>query len=139
MPENKEIQNKELSSKFNRWVELFMNKSNPKLYGNKTQCALAVYDTNNYNSASCIGYQNYRKLQFLASSILEAEGFGFAKLMKIGMSKVLAGSFSDWVKMMELLGYFPPKGKKEPVNEFNFENLNVMINRDRKTRGLEEM
>lgn len=133
-----EIKNKKPSPKFNRWAELFMDKSNPKFYGNKTQCALEVYATGNYNSASCIGYQNYKKLQFLASSVLEREGFGFAELMKIGTSKMLAGSFSDWVKMMEILGYFQPKSNEEKANEFNFQNLNVMIRKDRKDRGLED-
>jgi len=134
---NKEIKNKKPSPKFNRWVGLFIDKSKPKFYGNKTQCALEVYNTENYNSASCIGFQNYRKLQFLASSILEKEGFGFAELMKIGTSKMLAGSFSDWVKMMEIIGYINLKDNEEKPNEFNFQNLNVMIKRDRKERGLD--
>lgn len=129
---------KEPSAKFKRWAELFFDKSNPRCYGNKTQCALVAYNTKNYNSASCIGYQNYRKLQFSASVILELEGFGFGELVKIGASKMMAGSFSDWVKLMEILGYIDPKGKETPDNTFNFENLNVAIWRDRKARGLED-
>lgn len=128
---------KEPSAKFKRWTELFFDRSNPKFYGNKTQCALVAYDTNNYNSASCIGYQNYRKLQFSAALILELEGFGFGELIKIGASKMMKGSFSDWLKLMEVLGYFNPKNKAESGNTFNFENLNMQFNADRKARGLD--
>lgn len=134
----KEENQGELSLKFQRWVELFTDKSNPKLYGNKTQCALAVYDTDNYASACSIGYQNFRKLQFLSAEILEKEGFGYAEMMKIGMAKVMSGTFGDWDKMMERCGYFQPKSKDgEGNNTFNFENLNIAILQERKARGLD--
>ena len=133
---------KEPSLKFKRWVELFTDKSNPKLYGNKTQCALAAYDTDNYDSASSIGYQNFRKLQFLASEVLEKEGFGFAEMMKIGMAKVMKGSFADWDKMMERCGYFQPKDKPgigvNIENTYNFANLAADFRKARQERGLED-
>lgn len=129
---------KEPSLKFKHWVELFTDKSNPKLYGNKTQCALIAYDTTKYDSASSIGYQNFRKLQFLASEVLEKEGFGFAELMKIGMAKVIAGSFADWDKMMERCGYFQPKDKVgiEIGNTYNIANMHDDIIKARRERGL---
>jgi hypothetical protein len=129
---------REPSLKFKRWVELFTDKSNSKFYGNKTQCALAAYDTNNYDSASSIGYQNFRKLQFLASEILEKEGFGFAEMMKIGMAKVMHGTFADWDKMMERCGYFQPKDKVgiEIGNTYNIANLHDDIMKARRERGL---
>ncbi len=132
---------KKPSLKFKRWAELFFDRSKPEFYGNKTQCALEAYNTTNYNSASCIGYQNYRKLQFSVSLILELEGLGYGELIKIGASKMIAGSFSDWVKLMEIAGYFEPKNKPEIGvninNTYNFANLQTDIIKSRRERGLE--
>jgi len=102
-----------LSEKFKTWASLFLDKSNPEYWGNATKCALKVYNTDKYNSASCIGYQNYRKLQFLGSEILEREGFSLGKLLKIGVQKMEEGSYDDWEKFMEFIGYFPRKSKGE--------------------------
>lgn len=131
---------KEPSAKFKRWVELFFDKDNPRFYGNKTQCAMEAYNTSNYNSASCIGYQNYRKLQFSLAAILELEGFGLVELVRIGAAKMLAGSFSDWRELMMMAGYYDPKAKPEVEinigNTYNFANLSADIARARRERGL---
>ncbi|MFA5993848.1 MAG: hypothetical protein WC823_02695 [Parcubacteria group bacterium] len=132
---------KEPSAKFKRWAELFFDKDNPRFYGNKTQCALAAYSTTNYNSASCIGYQNYRKLQFSLSAILELEGLGYGELVKIGASKMLAGSFSDWRELMIMAGYYDPNYKPDvEINIgaiYNIANLSADIAKARRERGLE--
>lgn len=129
-----------LSEKFKEWITLFMDKSNREYYGNATKCALKVYDTDNYNSASCIGYQNYRKLQNLLLMLLEEEQLGFMDLMKIGITKVLKGSYNDWDSFMERLGYFDSKSKiKDKLKDtFDFENLNIAIKNSRKKRGLKD-
>jgi len=131
---------KEPSVKFKRWVELFFDKDNPIFYGNKTQCALAAYNTTNYNSASCIGYQNYRRLQFSLAAILELEGLGYGELVKIGASKMLAGTFSDWRELMIMAGYYDPNYKPDvEINigaVYNIANLSAYIAKARKERGL---
>ena len=134
---------KEPSAKFKRWVELFFDKDNPKFYGNKTQCAMEAYNTSNYNSASCIGYQNYRKLQFSLAAILELEGFGLVELVRIGAAKMLAGSFSDWRELMIMAGYYDPKAKPEAeINigaVYNIANLSADIAKARRDRGLDKI
>jgi hypothetical protein len=126
-----------LSAKFKAWTLLFMDKSDRKYWGNATQCALKIYDTDSYHTAGSIGSQNLKKLKLIGAMILENEGMGFGELMKIGASKMLAGSFADWRSMMEILGYVePPKKSDDNTNNFNFANLNVAIMNDRKKRGL---
>lgn len=133
---------KDPGAKFKRWVELFFDKDNPLFYGNKTQCALAAYNTTNYNSASCIGYQNYRKLQFSLAAILELEGLGYGELVKIGASKMLAGSFSDWRELMIMAGYYDPKEKPDMEinigNTYNIADLYDDIMKARRDRGLDQ-
>lgn len=129
-----------ITEKFKDWCALYFDKTKPETYGNATQCALAVYDTGNYWSAARIGGENSKKLKNIAVSILENEGFGFADLMKIGVKKMMEGSFSDWKAFMEMLGYFNPKdyGNQQTENTFDFNNLNVAIMEARKARGLKD-
>ncbi len=100
-----------LSEKFKAWVALFMDKSNPEYWGNATKCALKVYNTKNYHSAGQIGYENLKKLEKVAALVLDKEDFSFGRLMKIGAQKMEAGSYDDWEKFMEFIGYFPPNQK----------------------------
>lgn len=127
-----------ITEKFKDWCALYFDKTRPETYGNATQCALAVYDTESYWSAARIGGENSKKLKNIAVSILDNEGFGFADLMKIGIKKMMEGSFSDWKSFMEMLGHFDPKGygDRQTENTFNFDNLQIAIMRDRKARGL---
>lgn len=101
-----------LTRKFDAWAKLFMDGSNPEYWGNATRCALKVYDTDNYHSAGQIGYENLKKLEKMAFLILEEAGIGFGELMKIGLAKMLKGSYKDWEAFMERLGYFKPVSKK---------------------------
>ncbi len=127
-----------ITEKFKDWCALYFDKTRPETYGNATRSALAVYNTDSYYNAGAIGYTNSKKLQIIARTMLDNEGFGMADLLKIGLSKMTEGSFSDWKAFMEMLGYFDPKGynDRQPENTFNFENLNVAIMRDREARGL---
>lgn len=130
-----------LSWKFEAWAKLFMDESNPKYWGNATQCALKVYDTDNYHSAGQIGHENLKKLEKMAFLILEGAGIGFGELMKIGLTKMMKGSYGDWEAFMELLGYFKTVSKNEKAESestFDFNNLNVTIRNARKARGLKD-
>lgn len=80
-----------------------------------------------------------RKYEFLATSMLDKIGFSFGELLKIGVKKVLDGTYKDWESLMERLGYF--EGKYSPqqlnqFNQFNIENLSQDIARSREERGL---
>lgn len=127
-----------ITEKFKDWCALYFDKTRNETYGNATKCALAIYNTESYWSAARIGGENSKKLKNIAVLILEHEGFGLADLMKIGIKKMMEGSFSDWKAFMEMLGHFDPKGHgdKQTENTFNFDNLQIAIMRDRKARGL---
>lgn len=129
------------SEKFKAWVSLFLDKSNLEYWGNATKCALKVYDTDNYHSAGQIGYENLKKLEKVAALVLEKEDFSFGRLMRIGAQKMEDGSYDDWEKFMQFIGYFPSKSKIDIESEdaFNFENLNAMIANDREKRGLKSL
>ena len=124
--------------KFTRWCQYFMNKKSP-IYGNATQCALKVYDTENYWSAARIGYENSKKLKNLGVSIVDMEGFGFAELMKIGIGKMVKGGYQDWDNFMVRLGHFENKPNVPVAMQFNFGDLGSAINKDREERGLKPL
>lgn len=63
--------------KFNRWVELFLDKSNAETFGNGTQSALRAYDTTDYATAASIGHQNLKKLQHLSTMYAEKRGVSY--------------------------------------------------------------
>lgn len=125
-----------ITEKFKDWVSLFMDKSKTDTYGNATRCALKTYNTTNYHSAGQIGHENLKKLEKLAATVSDAEGYGYADLIKIGLKKMMDGSYGDWESYMERLGHFEPKKKAGEGNTFNFDNLQIAIMRDRKARGL---
>jgi hypothetical protein len=90
------VEGKELiiTEKFKDWCALYFDKSKVETYGNATRCALMVYNTKSYYNAGAIGHTNSKKLQIIAKTILDNEGFGMADLLKIGLSKMTEGSFS---------------------------------------------
>lgn len=127
-----------MSQKFKDWTVLFFDKSKPETYGNATRCALATYDTESYQSAARIGFENSKKLKNLAAAVADNEGYGYADLIKIGLKKMMEGSYGDWESFMERMELFDPKKKQGEGNTFNFDNLNVAIMRDREARGLKD-
>lgn len=143
-PENQTIETKKgeadirVSQKFKDWTVLFFDKSKPETYGNATRCALATYDTESYQSAARIGFENSKKLKNLAAAVADNEGYGYADLIKIGLKKMMEGSYGDWESFMERMELFDPKKKQGEGNTFNFDNLNVAIMRDREARGLKD-
>ena len=100
------------TKKFQDWCSYFFDSSNKITYGNRTQAAIKAYGLDpvtQYNSASCIGYSNYRKLQIWGvnpgQAMLDEMGLGYGQLLLIGVNKMLKGSVSDWSKFMEFVGY----------------------------------
>jgi len=125
--------------KFNLWVKYFMDKSNPDTYGNAVRSALKTYNTSNYHSAGQIGYENLKKLENMKLMIAENEGFGIAEFIKVALAKGLKGTYKDWEDLGIQLGYFSRKPEAQ-VNiqaNYNFSNLGMDINNDRKIRGLQ--
>jgi hypothetical protein len=143
-PNNEIIETKEgepdirVSQKFKDWTVLFFDKSKPETYGNATRSALAVYGTENYWSAATIGKENSKKLQNISVAVADNEGYGFADLVKIGLEKMMDGSYGDWESFMERMGHFEPKKKAGEGSTFNFDNLQIAIMNDRRARGLKD-
>ena len=97
--------------KFNLWAKHFSNKTDRLCYGNATQSAIKAYGYDvprQYHLASVVGSKNMRKYEYLASDFCETEGFGFGALLKIGIKKMIEGSYYDWEDFMVLIGYFKP-------------------------------
>ena len=127
------------SPKFQLWCKYFLDKSDRTTYGNAAQSALKAYNTTNYHSASQIGYENLRKLEFLKPTIAESEGFGIAEFMKVAIAKALKGSYADWERLGMQLGYFD-SDKKPPLvavqNNFDMSTLGETVRKARIDRGL---
>lgn len=126
------------TQKFKSWCYHFFNKKDKDTYGNATQSALRVYNTEDPNVAGVIGHDNLRKLKDLGATFMDKEGFGFADLMKIGAGKMMKESYDVWEKFMIRLGYFEPEKKTNQFNQFNFGgNFAEAIAKSRQERGLE--
>lgn len=133
-PEEKEIKivkkQYKLTPKFNAWVQYFTNKNNPETYGNKTQSAILAYSLDpktEYAIAGSMGYQNFKKLQSLASVFADHKGVTFDKLMQTAMARAMSSENPEWWdRVMEMTGYKEPKGAQVVVQN-NTQN-NVQVN-----------
>ena len=127
------------SPKFQLWCKYFFDKTDRTTHGNAAQSALKAYNTTNYHSASQIGYENLRKLEFLKPAIAENEGFGIAEFIKVAIAKALKGSYTDWERLGLQLGYLD-SDKKLPVvavqNNFDMSTLSETVRKARLERGL---
>ncbi len=130
------------TKKFNLWAKYFTDQNNKNTWGNATQSAIVAYGYNSpqqYHLASITGSKNMRKYEFLATSMLDRIGFSFGELLKIGIKKVLDGTYKDWESLMERLGYFEglyPLQQYNQFNQFNFEDIRKGIIQSREERGL---
>lgn len=130
------------TAKFNLWAKYFTDTSNKETWGNATQSAIIAYrysSPEQYHLASITGSKNMRKYELLATSILDTIGFSFGELLKIGLKKMLNGTYKDWDTLMERLGYFKSKDALQQYNQFNQFNMETLredIIRSRKERGL---
>ena len=122
--------------KLNKWVTLFLDASNTETWGNRTASALIAYnldrtDPKQYNTAMCIGYQNYRKLQNVASEYAEQLGFTAGKQIELLIAKAAESTNAKYMQMLlEITGMYNPKQamsiQNTQVNN-NFNNTNVQI------------
>lgn len=129
------------TKKFNDWCKYFLDPQSPS-YGNRTQSALRAYKSKLYSTAGQIGYENYKKLENQMTLIADSQGYGMAELFKISMKKAMEGSYSDWEKFMQQLGYFKPIKELEANvlnQQFNFGNLAEQFAQARKERGLDRL
>ena len=98
-----------LTPKFNKWVECFFDKSNKVTYMNRTQSALIAYNLDpktEYGIASSMGYQNFRKLQHVATRVADENGWTFEKFMQVGWLKTLSSESPEWWdRMGDMLGF----------------------------------
>jgi hypothetical protein len=99
-----------LTPKFNKWVECFFDKSpDSKTYMNKTQSAIVAYNLDSvteYGIAGSMGYQNFKKLQNVASRIGDEKGWTFEKFMQVGWLNALKSDKPEWWdRMGDMLGF----------------------------------
>ena len=126
------------TKKFKDWCKYFLDPSSPS-YGNKTQSAMRAYKCKLYTTAGQIGWENYKKLENQMALIADSQGYGAVDLFKITMKKAMEGSFSDWERFMERLGYFQPlRGVPNSVinQQFKLEGIAEAFIQARKERGL---
>lgn len=116
-----------LTPKFQRWVELFLDKSNNETFGNATRAALQAYNLDEekqYSSASDIGYKNMRKVENLGSMYAAKKGFGFGNLMDIAMNKAISTDNPGWWdRVAEMI-----RVRDRKVDEKNSTITNIQIN-----------
>jgi hypothetical protein len=140
MPETKTMTLKTKDSlKFRKWSQLYLNSSNPEVFGNATECAARVYNVKNRASAANIGYENVRKLDNLVPQVAESLDFTLHKLLKELYEK--AKTFNELERFIVRLGYFPSEKEmqmsfNQQNNHYDFSNLAEDFARARKERGL---
>ncbi len=106
------------SPKFNRWLDLFLDKGNkynlsPAPFGNATQSAIYAYSLNKetqYWVGAQIGHKNIKKVKNLASLYLDKQGVTYGKMTDIIFNKMLKSNSPDmWFMILEMLGHPVPK------------------------------
>lgn len=125
--------------KFKKWSQLYLDSSNPKVFGNATECAVHVYNAKNRASAANIGYENVRKLENIVPTIAESLGFTLPKLLQELYQK--ANTYYELESFMTKVGYLPTTKQLEinlsqQNNQYDFSNLAEDFARARKERGL---
>lgn len=104
--------------KLTRWTQLFFDKQNKfelKTWGNATQSAIYAYsldpnDPKQYATASSIGHQNFRKLQFHASIYYEQQGLTTGKILDLLAAKAVDTNNAVYLKiLLEITGIYSPK------------------------------
>jgi hypothetical protein len=126
------------SKKFNDWCKYFLDPQSPS-YGNRTQSAFRAYKSKLYSTAGQIGYENYKKLENQLTLIADSQGYGLNELFRISMKKAMEGSYSDWERFMQQLGYFMPFKQLEATvfnQQINFGDIAERFMQNRIARGL---
>lgn len=122
--------------KFKSWCQNFLDPQS-KTYGNATQSALQVYNTEDANTAGVIGHENLRKLKSIGMIMVENEGMPYKEFMKIGMAKMLKEGYDTWEKFGIRIGFLDAPAPTTPGTiQFNFNDIAVAINKSSEERGL---
>lgn len=130
------------SFKFDKWVSLVLDQNNKRTFGNFTQGAITAYsldekDITQYNMASAIGSQNYRKLKDIASLTLQKKGVTFGFLIDVLMAKMHSSQSSTWWEIvMEMMGY--RDRAQVNVNQYNQNNNYLAVNDEQLKRKIED-
>lgn len=88
-----------LTPKFTAWIKCFTDPKEKATYGNKTQSAIKAYSLDpvkDYAVAGSMGYQNFKKLQSVASIFAEQKGYTFDKMMDAAWLKFLKSEDPAW-------------------------------------------
>lgn len=112
--------------KLKKWVQLFTDQDNRETYGNRTESAMQAYNCKDRIVAASIGYQNFRKLQGLASIFVENKGITIEKIITVLATRAITSENPKWFEMFtEMMGIRDPKGASVVIN--NVQQNNTMI------------
>jgi hypothetical protein len=118
-----------LTPKFNKWCDLFFDKTNKQTYLNRTQSAIQAYSLDpiaQYNAARVIGSQNYAKLNNVASEIAENKGYTMDKWLDVGWLNALKSDSPEWWdRIGDTLGF---RSMKPQVQIQNNTQNNTIVN-----------
>jgi len=112
--------------KLKRWAELFLDKSNSKTYGNRTESAVqAGYNCQTRADFSNIGSQNYRRLHGLASILAEDKGMTVEKMISIAAHRAITSENPEWFKLFAAITHVhDPKAPSITINNLQQNNFN---------------
>lgn len=88
-----------LTPKFTAWVTYFTDPKEKGTYGNKTESAIKAYNLDPVKQravAGSMGYQNFKKLQNVASMFAEQKGYTFDKMLDAAWLKFLKSEDPAW-------------------------------------------
>lgn len=119
--------------KLKRWVQLFTDLNNKETYGNRTESAMQAYNCKDRIVAASIGYQNFRKLQGLASIFVEDKGITVEKLMTVLSTRAIMSENPKWFEMLtEMIGIRDPKGAQVLIQNNIQNNAQVNVTEEEK-------
>lgn len=116
--------------KLREWLLLFLDKSNERTFGNKTQSAIQAYKLDpvrQYYVAASIGYQNFKKLQIVASAYYDADGMTTAKVLDLIAVHAVAGKPKALEMLATITGVYDPKSAQITINNTQ-NNTNTITN-----------
>jgi hypothetical protein len=129
-----------LTPKFNRWCELYLDKKNKDTYLNKTRSALQAYsldETTEYAIAGSMGYQNFKKLQNVASQIADRKDYNLEKWLDVGWLQMLKSQSPEWWdRIGDMLGFRDLK--PQLVVQQNTQNNTIINATDEQKKSFNE-
>lgn len=114
--------------KLKKWTELFLDKNNPKTYGNRTESAMQAYNCKDRLSASAIGVQNFRKLRGVMAIFADDKGITIDKVIEVTAARALTSDSPEWMKLFtSMTGIYDPKAPQLIVNNNTQNNTQINI------------